>query len=177
MYGLRTEIHGLENRVEYERREREGLLRLILDREQEIRELESQLAGNELSLNETVEAGSCLEERLGHERSEIETREIRLRERSQQLAQLQGRREALQRRLADLSTESAGLESRTLGLEERGGDLEHRLRENEEPLEARTQEVETLRREEDSVGARLRKALSEKDELGRRLAEALPRHG
>ena len=176
LYTLRTEIQSLESRVEYERREREGLLRLAGEREVEGEELEALLSANEAALGETLEESSCLDERIQTERAQLAEREGVLREQTESMAALQGRREALQSRLVDLSAESATLESRSEALEDRRGEVELRLRQNEEPLEARALEIEGFRREELALEARVREALAEKDDLGRHLADVLRAH-
>ena len=176
LYTLRTEIQSLESRVEYERREREGLLRLAGEREVEEEQLEAQLSANAAALGETLEESSCLDERIQTERAQLAEREGVLREQTESLAARQGRREAMQSRLVDLSTERATLESRSEALEDRWWELELRLRQNEEPLEARTLEIEGFRREELALEARVRKALAEKDDLGRHLADVLRAH-
>ena len=176
LYALRSEIQALESRVEYERREREGLLRLAGERETEVQELESQLGANDVALAQALEESSCLEERLQTEQAQLAEREAVQRELSERMAGLQGRREALQARLVELSAESGTLESRGEALEERLRDLELRLRQNEEPLEARTLEVEALQQDERTLDTRLREALSEKDDLGRHLADLLRSH-
>ena len=54
LYAIRSEIQALENRVEYESREREGLVRLADEREREIEELATQLGTNQRDLTETL---------------------------------------------------------------------------------------------------------------------------
>jgi chromosome segregation protein len=176
LYTIRSEIQSLEDRVAYERREREGLLRLADEREGEVEELETQLSANSHSLTETVEELACLEERVRTERSQLQAREQALGEETDRMAVLQGRREAMQAELVNFSAESATLESRAEALEERRCELELRLRQNDDALDAKTVECESLHREEGALESGLREALLEKDDLGRRLADVLRAH-
>ncbi|MFQ5514539.1 MAG: chromosome segregation protein SMC [Myxococcota bacterium] len=173
LYALRSEIQSLESRLEYERREREGLIRLADERGGEIAELEERLSADTGALTETLEELSRIEEQLVRERARFEERERRLAERREQLAVLHGRRDASQEELLRLSSEHGSLASRAETLDERRRELELRLSEVDEAIDARGREIESLRQEELSSGATLSRALEEKDELGRRLAELL----
>ncbi len=176
LYALRSEIQSLESRLEYERREREGLLRLAGEREVEVGELETQLVTNEALLHEALQESARLDERLESERTQLTEREGGQRELQERMSALQGRQEAMQARLVDLSAEAATRVSRGDALEERRVELELRLRQNEEPLEAKTLEVRSFREQELELETRLREALAEKDDLGRRLADVLRTH-
>jgi chromosome segregation protein len=176
LYALRSEIQSLESRIEYQGRERSGLLELADQREAEAAELEAQLAENREALREAVEQLSFHERRVTEEQERLDGRSAELRGRSNELAQLQGEREALQARIADLTTEAATLESRLQALEDRRGEIERRLRAEEERLEADAARVEDLRREEGELTNRRRDALEEQDELGRSLAGRIRDH-
>jgi len=173
LYALRSEIKTLENRAEWERRERRDLDRLAEERAEEAQQLEAQVAENATALSEVQTALASVEETLTTDTASLSEREGEQRERSERHATLQGRREALQSRLVELSAEGATLESRSEALEERRGEFETRLRQSEEALEATAQQVDGIRSEEQSLEDRLRRALAEKDDLGRRLADLL----
>jgi chromosome segregation protein len=177
LFTLRSEIQGLEGRAEFERREREGLLRLAADREGEIGELEEQHRGYLRELSEAVRELASADARITADQAELESAEARLRSALAEQATRQGRREALQARLVSLSAEAATLASRGEALSERRSEIEARLRQQEEQLEANAVEVDGLLREEEAVEARLQRALGEKDELGRRLAELIRARG
>ena len=176
LYEVRSEIQSLESRLEYERREREGLLELAAERETESQELDERLQERDAQLHEAVRALAFAEERLEGEQGELTSREAELRELTGSLSELTGRREAIQTHLAELGAERATLESRAEGLEERRARLEGRLRQQDEALEQSSLEVDTLREEEEALARRLRGALAEQDELSRRLAESLRAH-
>jgi chromosome segregation protein len=173
LYSIRSEIHSLENRLEYERREREGLVRLADERQNEVEELETQLSANSSALTEVVEELSCLDERQETERSQLGAREQALGEETDRVAAMQGRREAMQAQLANLSAESATLESRAEAFGERRRELELRLRQTDETLDGKAVEFEALRQDELAIETRLRGALAEKDDLGRSLGDVL----
>jgi chromosome segregation protein len=176
LYEVRSEIQSLESRLEYERREREGLLELAAEREIESSELDERLQERDAELREAVRALAFAEERLEGEQGELASRETELRELTGSLSELTGRREATQTHLAELGAERATLESRAEGLEERRAGLEGRLRQQDEALEQSSLEVDTLREEEEALARRLRGALAEQDELSHRLAESLRAH-
>jgi chromosome segregation protein len=173
LYALRTAIQSLESRSAYERRERTGLLELASEREGEIGQLEEQLVGHSGELAEVVRELAVVEARIAADQAELARRELELREQSDGLAGVQGRREALQTRLVEFSSEEAALRGRREALAERQRDLELRLRDRDEALEASALQVESLRREEEGTGERLRRALAEQDELQLLLAEQL----
>ena len=96
LYALRSEIQSLESRLEYERREREGLLRLAGEREVEVGELETPLGTNEALLHEALQESARLDERLESERTQLTEREGGQRELQERMSALQGRQEAMQ---------------------------------------------------------------------------------
>ncbi len=176
LFQLRGEIQALESRVEYERRERDGLLQLADQRESESNELEQGLARERAALAAAVEELGFADERVAREHQSVETRVAELRELSERLAGHQGRREALQLELVRLSGEAAALEARSDALEQRRHGLERRLREQEDALETHSAQVEGLGRQEEDLGGRLRQALADSDGLGLHLAELLRSH-
>ncbi len=176
LYALRTEIQSLESRVGYERRERESLLGLVKQREDETEQLREQMESNRSGLHEAVTRLAAAEARLERETSDVEAQEHLLRENDGKLADRQGRREALQSQLVQGSVEAASFRSRVETLEGRREELERRLRQLEEELEARTREVEGSQREEISLDALSRRALAEQNEHARLLAQALRAH-
>ena len=173
LYALRTAIQALESRSAYERRERTGLLELASEREGEIAQLDEQLVSHTTELAEVVRELGVVEARIAADQSELARREIELREHGDGLAAVQGRREALQARLVELSSEEAALRGRREALVERQRDLELRLRYRDDALEANALQLESLRRDEEGAGDRLRRALAEQDELQLLLAEQL----
>ncbi len=176
LFALRSEIQALQSRIEYERREREGLQRLMDERDVEIKSLEEQADAHTSSLNSLVEELSCLTERLQTEEVSLREREQALQQQTEALASLQGRREAAQARIMSCSTEVGTLESRIESFDERHQELEQSARKNDERLEARSLEVESFQREEIGLGDRLRQSMSDQDELGRRLADVIRAH-
>jgi chromosome segregation protein len=176
LYGLRNDIQSLENGIEWEKRERESLASLVDERQDEIDELERQLLEHRGSFSQTIQDLTAFEEQLGTGSEELERRERALREQSDRLAALRGSRDAVQARLVTTSAEAATLESRCEALDERRSEIELRLRANEEALETSTRQVDGIRGEEQRLEGRLRTALLEKDELGRRLADMLRAH-
>ncbi|MCP4006978.1 MAG: chromosome segregation protein SMC [bacterium] len=173
LYSVRSAIQSLESRVDYERREREGLLQLADERESEVRELEEQHGAHIISLNEAVGELSSVQERLSADETDLARRDGELRAESEKLSALQGRREGLQARLVELSADEATIESQGEALEDRRNELEIRLRENDEALEQGTEAADALRRDEAGIEARLRRGLAESEELGRLFAEQL----
>ncbi len=173
LFSVRGEIQNLEGRAEFERREREGLLRLAAEREGEIGELEQQHAGHARELEDAIRELAGADARVTTDQAALERGETALRAASAEQAARQGRREALQARLVSVSAESATLSSRGEALGERRSELETRLRRQEEQLEHNAVEVDGLRNEEQAVEARLQRSLAEKDELGRRLGELI----
>jgi chromosome segregation protein len=173
LYALRAEIQSLEDRIEFERRVREGLLRLAAQRDIEVAQLDEQIGEHRRSLTGVVEELTFTEERLGREEGEVEQRSGALQEQSEALAALQGRREAASAHLAGLVTEAATLESRAEARDERRREIEVRLRDQEEALEGSSQQADGLRDEEAALEARLRAALEDREGQGRQLAEGL----
>ena len=173
LHELRTEIQGLEGRIEYERREREELLALAQRREEEIEELDRQAdqhRGAEVTVHrERTE----LDLRLEHKERDAAQNREELEGLSEGLARLQGRRDALGGRLLDLSTEGATLDGRIESLTERQRELERGLRGQEEALETSSVQAETTRQEEDALATRLGELLGEREALGRHLAGLL----
>jgi chromosome segregation protein len=176
LFQLRGEIQALESRVEYERRERDGLLGLAEQREVESDELERNLARERAALASAIEELGFADERVAREQQSVEARVAELRESTERLAQTQGRREALQHELVRLSAEAAAVEARVDALEQRRHALERRLREQDDALETHSTQVEGLGREEEDLGARLRQSLADSDGLGLHLAELLRTH-
>ena len=176
LFELRSEIQALENRMAFEKREREGLLALAQEREQEISELEEQLRTHGSALQEVVREFATMEDRVDADAHDVAGREEVLRRETERHADLSGRREATQTRLMRLASEAATLESRRETTDEHRAELEQRLRQSEESLETSTREVEEIGREEVSIEGRLRTALSEQDQLGRSLSELLRDH-
>jgi chromosome segregation protein len=176
LYEIRNQIQALENQIGFERREREGLLRLTEERRGELGELETQLASRSGDLQDAVRELAGAEERLDQDATDLGERETQLRGEIERLAELQGRREALQARLVRLASEAATLESRSESLDDRGREIELRLRTSEEALESSSQEVEEIGREEAALEGRLRDALFEQDQMGRTLADLLRQH-
>ncbi len=173
LFTLRSEIQVLENRVEYERRERDGLLRTAEQREAEGAELDARLGEDGAALAAAREELGFTGERVAREQAALATRSAELRERSERAAGLAGRREALQVELVRLSGDAASEGGRRDALGERRRELERRLRDQEEALETHVEQVDGLRGAERDLEARLRQALSDQDALGRHLAEAL----
>ena len=176
LYALRSQIDGLENRIEYERREREDLLGLSGEREREGEQLEERLAQDQRALADAIEEQSFVGERLQRDQGQVEAGSAELRDQTERLAELQGRREAVQARLVALSNEAAALEGRVETSEERAREIELRLRGQEEALEANARQLDDLRRDEETLADRVRRALEEQDRLGRHLAEGLHQH-
>ncbi len=176
LFQLRGEIQALESRVEYERRERDGLLNLAEQRESESDELERSLGRERAALAVALEELGFADERVAREQQSVEARVTELRERTQRLAEQQGRREALQHELVRLSGEGAALEARIDALEQRRHAGERRLREQDDALETHSTQVEGLGRQEQDLDERLRQALSDSDALGLHLAEILRTH-
>ena len=176
LYELRSEIKSLEDRISFERRERDGLLRLVDERQEEVGELEEQLRTHAAGLQEAVRELSAVEQRLEADAGDLARREDALRGDVERLSEHQGGREALQVRLVRLAAEAATLESRGDALDERRREIELRLRQSEEALEATAHEVDEIGREEAGLERHLRDALGEQDQLGRSLAELLRSH-
>jgi chromosome segregation protein len=177
LLALRNEIQALEGRIEYERREREGLLELAGSREGELLELEQQLAAHRAAQAEVLQDLAAAEERLSRDEGELEQRAVQLRDASEQEATLRGRREALQARAVDLSTEAATLRSRVEALGERRTELEQALRVEESALETSAVERDQTRGDEETLEQRVRTALAEQDEFGRSVAALLRAQG
>ena len=173
LFSMRSEIQSTESRVEWERRERDGLSRLIEDRQGEIAELEQQLGVNRASLQEAVQEYAAVDARIGIGESDRAQRDAELRRQGDQRAELQGKREALQSRLVQLSAEGGTLGSRAEGLDERRSEIELSLRKSEEALEASGLEVEEISRDQASLEGGLRTSLAEQGELSHRLSELM----
>jgi chromosome segregation protein len=173
LHELRTEIQGLEGRIEYERREREELLGLAHRWEEEIQELDRQADQHRgVEVTAQRERGE-LDVRLEHAERDSARSKEELEGLSEGLARLQGRRDALGRRLLDLSTEGATLGSRIESLTERQRELERGLRGQEEALEAGGVQAEATRQEENALATRLGELLGEREALGRHLGGLL----
>ena len=175
LYGVRSEIQGLESRISFERREREGLLSLVEERASESESIQEQLTTSEHELQRATSELAESEQRLHVESRDLEEREKVLRGQNRELSERQGRREALQNQLLRLAAEAATLESRREALDERREEQERRLRESEEALESRSREAEEMGRDEELTRGQLQEAMSEQDQYGRSLAEAIRR--
>ncbi len=176
LYQVRSSIQALESRIEYEKREREGLVSLADEREQELQEREVTLASDASALHDALARLAEIEARLVADEQELARRDLELREHAERLASAQGRREALHARLVELSGDEASMQAQAERLEERRDELELRIRETEEGLEESSVEVESLRSDELGLEGRLRLSLAEQDEFGRQLAEQLRGH-
>ncbi len=170
---LRLKIQSIESRIEYGRRERTSLLQLTQEREAEVEQLQEQLAGHRTSLHRAIREFAGAEQILVDDESELQSREAELREQSESLSSLQGRREAVQGRLVQFAAEEATLGSQARSLEDRRSELERRVRQSEEELEAVTLHAERLRVDELALERELRGALSERDAIGRQLGGLL----
>jgi chromosome segregation protein len=173
LHELRAQIQGVEGRISYEGREREELLSLAGTREEEIGELQRQSEQHRANEVQAHRERSELETRLQHEERDAGAQKAELEQTSEGLAGLQGRREALTRRLLDLSTEGAGLESRIDSKSEQRRDRERRLGGHDENVEAGTVQIELAGQEEDALQARLGGLLAGRESLGRNLAGLL----
>ncbi len=176
LFQVRSAIQSLESRIGYERREREGLVRLADEREAELRERETALAADSASLLEAVARSAEVEARQRSDEEELARRDTELRANAERLASAQGRREALHARLVELSADEASVQAQGERLQERRDELELRLRETEEGLEESALEVDRMRGDELGLEGRLRLGLSEQDEFGRLLGEQLRAH-
>jgi chromosome segregation protein len=173
LHELRSEIQSLEGRIQYETREREALTALAGRRDAEIQELETQAGQSRSEEASTRRERSELDLRLEHEEGDVAQQKQEVERLSAGLAELQGRREALGRRILGLSTEAASVESRMHSMGERQRELERILRGHEEALEAGNVQLEATRREEGTLQARLAELLAEREALGRHLAGLL----
>jgi chromosome segregation protein len=173
LYALRSEIRTLENRIDWERREKQDLERLASERAEEVAQLEAQVAEHTSTFSDVTTGLARVEETVSAGEASLAERETEQRKLAERNATLQGRREALQSRLLTISAEGATLESRIEAFEDRRRETEAQLRQSEELLESSSAHFEGIRSEEQALETRLRQALAEKDELGRRLAELL----
>ena len=170
---LRLKIQSIESRIEYGRRERTSLLQLTREREAEVEQLQEQLTGHRTSLHRAISDFAGAEQVLVDDESELQSREAELREQSESLSSMQGRREAVQGRLVQFAAEEATLGSQARSLEDRRSELERRVRRREEELEAATLHGEGLRVEELALERKLHGTLSEREAIGRQLARLL----
>ncbi|MFQ5698528.1 MAG: chromosome segregation protein SMC [Myxococcota bacterium] len=173
LFELRGEIRDLESRIEYEEREARALEELAEVRASEAEALAERAREREQQLQTAIRELAFADERLEQQRRELERADAELRERTRALSDLSGRREAARAEGAELGAEVAALEGRAALLDERREELEVRLRQQDELLEQGSVELEALRHDEGALEVRLRETLSERDDLGRRLAELL----
>ncbi len=176
LFRVRSEIQSLEGRVEYERRERDGLARMADEREQEVVQLEAQLEAHLESERALEGERASIDERIDSEQRELGGRESELREHVDRLAAVQSRREVHQNRVVQLSAEEGTLRSRAQSLDERRTELEARLVRNEQALVESEERAEGLRRDETSLAEQVGETVRQRDELAARLEDQQRSH-
>ncbi len=176
LFALRGEIKALENRIEYERREREQLIASQEQRRGELARLGEQRAEAAADRRAGGEELARLEVEIAREEQALAGLEDETKRGAEALRDLEAQREALNAQVVETLTEVARAEDRHGQLEERNAGLAHRLRNTDEALEVQQGEASRAGREQHQLEEGLRNLLIERDRLMHALREALSRH-
>lgn len=173
LYAVRAEIKQLENRIEFETRERETLSRTGEARHEELvalREQETVLAEAEA---QGASAVAQLEQVLASEAEAKATAEAEAAEAQEALRQLEAERERKNTAMVELLTRIARAEDRKAAVEDRRAEIDQRMRSADEQLEVQQGEASRANETQSELEEGLRNLLGERDRLMGRLREAL----
>jgi chromosome segregation protein len=165
LLALRTEIKECEGRIEFGRREREGLTELATARRGELEQLREQRVGQETELRDLEEELSAVERAVASEAEALERAEMEARAAREALQALESERETSNTALVDVLTEIARAEDRLAAVEDRSAEIEARMRSADEVLEIGQNEASRADREQRALEEGLRNLLAERDRL------------
>ncbi len=173
LYAVRTEIKELENRIEFETRERETLSRTGELRRQELGELREQAAGLKETESEGATALEQVEAALATEEEAKTAAEREAAEAQEALRALEAERERNNAAMVELLTRIARTEDRKAAVEDRRAQIDLRMRSADEQLSVQQGEASRANESQSELEEGLRNLLSERDRLMQRLREAL----
>ncbi|HTY19335.1 MAG TPA: chromosome segregation protein SMC [Myxococcota bacterium] len=175
LFALRGEIQQLESRIDYEERERQGLVAARASRDEELVRLRGQLAAAQAEERAAAEELAQLDAQREGELASLAALEAQVRAASEGLRRLEGEREAQTPRLVDALTAIARAEDRVGALEQRRAEIARRLRSAEEAIELQQGEAARADREQHRLETGLANLLAERDRLMGALRQALER--
>ncbi|MGI9658104.1 MAG: chromosome segregation SMC family protein, partial [Gaiellaceae bacterium] len=176
LLALRTDIKENEGKVEYGRREREGLAELVTARKTELEELREQRAGQEAERGGLDDEVLAIERAVATEKEALERAESAASAARTQQRALETERDAGNQALVAVLTEVARGEDRVSTIDDRRAELESRMRGTDEVMEIGQSEATRVDREQRALEEGLRNLLAERDRLMGAVKEALESH-
>ena len=176
LYGLRSEIKGLEGQIELGRRECETLAESNTGRRDEIEQLREQLENATRERQELGDELHRLEGALAGEAEAISAAEAEARRASQALRELERERDTANETFVGVLTEIARSEDRAAALADRSEEIDQRMRSTDRRLEVNQNEAIQAAGAQRDLEQGLRNLLSERDALQAQLLKAMKNH-
>jgi len=176
LYGLRSDIKGLEGQVELNRREVDGLEASNQGREQEIVQLSEQLETARIEAEEAEAELERLEGSLAGEESSIAAAESEARQAVEALRALERDRDSANEGFVGVLTSLARVEDRISAVSDRRSEIDQRLRSADRELELHQSQAHQAGEAQSSLEEGLRNLLSERDRLQEQLRNAMKNH-
>ena len=176
LYALRSEIKGIEGQIELYRREAESLDESNRGRNEEITQLQDQLASTQSEAEEAQAELLQLEESLANESETVRVAEEEARTAVEAMREFERGRETDNEAFVGVLTSLARAEDRVSAVEDRRAEVEQRMRTADRELELHQTEAQRAGQEETSLEEGLRNLLADRDQLQEQLKAAISTH-
>jgi len=176
LLALRTDIKGMENQIEFGRRERETLAETVAARQSELERLREKLSTQTIEVAETRNELATVENSVETDRAGFETAEAAAREAREGLQAIEHERDAANAALVDVLTRIARTEDRLVSLDDRRAQIDARMRGADEGLEVGQSEATRADDDQQSLEEGLRNLLGERDRCMALVKEVLEKN-
>ena len=176
LYALRSEIKQIEGQIELFRRETESLDESNRGRNEEISQLQEQLASTRSEAEEAQAELIQLEESLANESETVRVADAEARAALEAMRELERKRETENETFVGILTALARSEDRGSAVEDRRAEVDQRMRTADRELELHQTEAQRAGLEENSLEEGLRNLLADRDQLQDQLKAAMSAH-